>query len=86
MSYVVSIPKPVEKQLDRLPDEVRERLVERILLLAEEPRPFGVKKLKGSDAEYRIRVGEYRVRYTIDDSAQSIVILSCRHRKDSYRN
>lgn len=61
--YQILLPKPVEKQLDRLPVEVRDRLVQRISTLAEEPRPRGSVELKGKSEEYRIRVGAYRVRY-----------------------
>ncbi|MBW4583002.1 MAG: type II toxin-antitoxin system RelE/ParE family toxin [Tildeniella nuda ZEHNDER 1965/U140] len=86
MSYTVVIPKPVQKQLDNLSNEVRESMVEKISLLVENPRPSGVKKLKGFDHEYRIRVGDYRVRYEIDDQESLVVILNCRHRKDAYRN
>ncbi len=67
MRYAVIIPRPTQKQIDKLPTEMRAVIVERITFLGEEPRPFGVVKLKGSDSEYRIRIGDYRVRYEIDD-------------------
>jgi mRNA interferase RelE/StbE len=66
MKLTVVISKSVQKQIDDLPNDVRERVVEKIQNLADEPRPDGVVKLKGSDNEYRIRVGDYRVRYEID--------------------
>jgi mRNA interferase RelE/StbE len=62
MSYQVVIPKPVQKQLDELPDSVRGRLVKRILGLKEVPRPRGCVKLRGYENEYRIRIGDYRLR------------------------
>ncbi|MFB2968749.1 type II toxin-antitoxin system RelE/ParE family toxin [Aerosakkonema sp. BLCC-F183] len=85
MSYTVLIPKPVQKQLDDLPEDVRSRIAEKILSLAEEPRPVGIKKLKGLENEYRVRVGEYRIRYEIDDETSTVVILHCKHRRDIYR-
>ncbi len=85
MSYAVLIPKPVQKQLDDLPEDVRSRIVEKILSLAEQPRPLGVKKLKGFEKEYRVRVGEYRIRYEINDETSTVVVLHCKHRKDIYR-
>lgn len=85
MSYVVLIPKPVQKQLDNLPEDVCSRIVEKILSLAEEPRPSGVKKLKGFENEYRVRVGDYRVRYEVNDETSIIVVLHCKHRRDIYR-
>jgi len=85
MSYAVLIPKPVQKQLDDLPEDVRSRIVEKILSLEEQPRPLGVKKLKGFEKEYRVRVGEYRIRYEINDETSTVVVLHCKHRKDIYR-
>ncbi|NCR10220.1 type II toxin-antitoxin system RelE family toxin [Microcystis aeruginosa] len=85
MNYEVIIPKPVQKQLKSFPDDVQTRLNEKILLLTDEPRPSGVKKLKGYANEYRLRVGDYRVRYEIDDQGSVVIILSCRHRKDAYK-
>jgi mRNA interferase RelE/StbE len=53
--------------------------------LETEPRPSGVVKLKNSENEYRLRVGDYRVRYEIDDAKQTILILQCKHRREVYR-
>ncbi|OUL37178.1 addiction module antitoxin [Nostoc sp. T09] len=85
MSYTVIISKSVQKQIDNLPNDVIERVIEKIQNLASEPRPDGIFKLKGSDNEYRIRIGDYRVRYEIDDESQLVQILQCKHRKDIYR-
>jgi mRNA interferase RelE/StbE len=86
MSYQVIISKPVQKQLNKFPADTRKLISERILLLAEDPPPSGVKKLKGLDNEYRIRIGDYRVRYEVDDKALIVVVLHCKNRKDAYRN
>jgi mRNA interferase RelE/StbE len=72
MSYTVVISKSVQKHIDDLPNDVRERVLEKIQNLADEPRPDGSVKLKGYDNEYRIRVGDYRVRYEIDDETQLV--------------
>ena len=85
MSYAIIISKSVQKQIDNLPNDVIERVIEKIQNLASEPRPDGIVKLKGSDNEYRIRIGDYRVRYEIDDQSQLVQILQCKHRKDVYR-
>ncbi len=85
MSYQVIVPKPVQKQLDSLPASVRQRVVERILALKENARPFGSVKLTGYENEYRIRVGDYRVRYQVSDQEALIILLHCKHRKDVYR-
>jgi len=68
-----------------LPNDVCDRIAEKIEQLAEDPRPDGVVKMKGSDHEYRIRIGDYRVRYEIDDKELIILLLQCKHRKDVYR-
>ena len=85
MSYAIVISKSVQKQIDNLPNDLVERVIEKIQNLASEPRPDGIVKLKGSDNEYRIRIGDYRVRYEIDDESQLVQILQCKHRKDVYR-
>lgn len=86
MTYTVIVPKPVQKQLDNLPDDVRNRVIDRLALLAENPRPQAVIKLKGYDNEYRIRIGDYRVRYEIRDRESVVLLLHCKHRKDVYRD
>ncbi len=85
MSYSIVISKSVQKQINDLPSQIRNRIIEKIQSLAQEPRPSGVVKLKGSGKEYRIRIGDYRVRYEIKDSSQIIRLLQCKHRRDVYR-
>jgi mRNA interferase RelE/StbE len=77
MTYQVIVPKPVQKQLDSLPDSVRDRTVKRIMALKENPRPRGCVKLKGYENEYRIRIGNYRVRYEVRDQGDSFAFGSC---------
>lgn len=84
MSYRVIIPKNVQKQLDNLPKQTRSRLLAEIRLLSNNPRPNGVKKLKGYEKTYRIRVGNYRVIYQIEDREMVILVLSSVHRKEAY--
>lgn len=84
MSYRVIIPKPVQKQLRELPPKVRSRLLAEIKLLADNPRPDGVKKLKGYEALYRIRVGSYRVIYEIEDDKMLVLVVSAVHRQSAY--
>jgi mRNA interferase RelE/StbE len=85
MKFTLLISKAVQKQIDDLPNDVKERVIEKIQHLADEPRPDGVVKLKGSEREYRIRVSDYRVRYEVDDENQVVRLLQCKHRKDIYR-
>jgi len=85
MSYTVIIPKPVQKQLDNLPEDIRQRITAKIFSLTIEPRPVGVKKLKGFDNEYRVRLGDYRVRYDVNDQILTVLVLHCKHRRNIYR-
>ena len=85
MSYQVLVPRPVQKQLDALPESFRRRILERIASLKKNPRPSGCVKLKGYDREYRVRVGDYRVRYEVLDEHSIVLLLHCRDRKDVYR-
>jgi mRNA interferase RelE/StbE len=85
MTYTIVISKSVQKQIKDLPSHIRERIIEKIKTLTNDPRPDGVVKLKNSDREYRVRVGNYRIRYEINDADLTIKLLQCKHRKDVYR-
>ena len=82
MTYKIIITKSIQKQLDNLPSNIQDRVYEKISQLAEEPRPDGVAKLKGYDNEYRIRIGDYRLVYEIQDEKLIVLILQCKHRRD----
>jgi len=84
MKYQVILPKSVQKELDRLPDDVARRIVVRLTGLETNPRPADVKKLKGRDA-WRIRVGDYRVIYEIHDRVLQIIVITVGHRREIYR-
>lgn len=86
MSYQVIIPRPVQKQLDDLPRNVRDRVIKAIVALKNHPRPRGSVKLRGYENEYRIRVGDYRIRYEVRDRESLVILLHCKHRKDIYRD
>jgi mRNA interferase RelE/StbE len=84
VTYRLSIPRSVNKRMERLPDQVYERVDGAILSLAEDPRPPGCVRLKGRE-EWRIRVGDYRIVYGIDDEQRVVEILNVAHRRDVYR-
>jgi mRNA interferase RelE/StbE len=86
MSYRIIISKSVQKQIEALPGEMCDRVAEKLQQLTEEPRPSGVVKLKGAGNEYRIRVGDYRIRYEINDQDRAVRLLQCKHRRDVYRD
>ncbi len=84
MKYTVLIERYAQKQIMKLDKKVIPVIKAAIADLADNPRPYGYKKLKGEDA-YRIRVGDYRVIYEIDDGKIIITVVSVGHRKDIYK-
>jgi len=85
VAYRIVIGRSAEKEIRKLPSSVLKRVVNAISQLSETPRPEGCKKLKGSDEElWRIRIGDYRVLYFIEDEIQLVDIQRVRHRKDVY--
>jgi mRNA interferase RelE/StbE len=82
--YSVEIISKAEKEFIKLPEPVKAKIRKQILLLEDNPRPFGHKKLKETEY-YRIRSGDYRVVYSIDDKTKIIKVLSIANRKDVYR-
>ena len=83
-NYSVVIKSSAQKELDVLEDPVFSRIDRRILALAENPRPAGCKKLKGYKDQWRIRIGDWRVVYVIDDSAERLSITRVAHRREVY--
>jgi mRNA interferase RelE/StbE len=81
--YQVNLKKSVIKDLEKLPDIVLKRVQKTILALSDNPRPEGCKKLKGRD-DYRVRVGDYRILYFIDDEIVTIEVVRLQHRKEVY--
>jgi mRNA interferase RelE/StbE len=84
MKYEVSILRRAQKELASLPLEAYNQIKDAILSLADEPRPVGCKKLTARQG-WRMRAGDYRILYEIDDSQQTILILHIGHRRDVYR-
>ncbi len=83
-TYSVRIKRSAEKEISALPLAVRRRVVDRIAVLADDPRPPGCRKLSGRDA-YRIRQGAYRIVYTVDDGEVVVEVVRVAHRSDVYR-
>jgi mRNA interferase RelE/StbE len=82
--YEVRLKRSAEKELDALPPRTRARITKRLLNLETNPRPHGVEKLQGQEA-YRIRVGDYRVLFTVDDATKIVIVYAVGHRRDVYR-
>jgi mRNA interferase RelE/StbE len=84
MTYAIAILRRAQRELQRLPHENYERVREAIRALAQNPRPPGCLALTGR-AGWRIRVGNYRVIYEINDMQHTVTILHVGHRRDVYR-
>jgi len=84
MTYAVSVLRRVQRELENLPPDVYGRIARALRSLAEDPRPPGCQKLGRRDG-WRIRVGNYRVLYDIDDAAHAVMIVHVGHRRDVYR-
>lgn len=84
-SYQIEIKSSASRELEKLDRQMVARVVDAIQGLADNPYPQGVRKLAGFDRTYRVRVGDYRVLYTIHEKKLVIEIIRIAHRKDVYR-
>jgi mRNA interferase RelE/StbE len=85
-SYRVLIKASAAKEIEAVDQRKdRQRIVAAIRLLADNPRPAGCEKLAGEDDRYRIRVGRYRVIYSVGDGELLVIVIRVGHRKDVYR-
>ncbi len=82
--YKISVTNRAEKDLKRLERSTKNRLVTSISSLAEEPRPAGCRKIQSEEGVWRIRVGDWRIGYFIDDAKLEITIIRIAHRKEFY--
>ena len=83
--YCVFLERAAEKDLGRLSARLHERVIAAIQELSRNPRPPGCPKLAGTDNDWRIRVGDYRVIYEIDDALREVHVNRVRHRREVYR-
>ncbi len=83
-SYRVFIKPSAAKEIEALPTKDRRRVVTRIRRLGVEPRPSGTEKLSGGE-KYRLRQGDYRILYLIDDADRAVIVVKVGHRREVYR-
>jgi len=84
MPYTVKLKRSAEKELDNLPTKIHDKVINILLSLKENPFPRNSKKLRGREG-YRIRVGDYRILYLVDDLDKNIEVISVAHRREVYR-
>jgi mRNA interferase RelE/StbE len=83
--YRVALKSSAEKEFFRLPGTVSDRIFPKIKALGTAPRPNGCKKLVGGRNLWRIRIGDYRVVYTIDDESRKVEVTRIAHRREIYQ-
>lgn len=82
--YSISIKPSALKEFEAIPTKVIRQITRRIQFLSENPRPQGSEKLSGKE-QYRIRQGDYRIVYSIDDKAKIVDVVKIGHRREVYR-
>lgn len=82
--YKIIIERKAAKEIENFPNDIIQRITDAIKNLKLNPRPHGSKKLKG-EVGWRVRIGDYRILYTIVDSQKLIMIYRVKHRKEAYR-
>jgi len=83
--YEVYLERAAERDLKALPIQNFQPIISRVKTLTDNPRPTGCRKIAGSRNAWRIRVGNYRVVYEIDDRAKVVRVMRVRHRREVYR-
>jgi mRNA interferase RelE/StbE len=85
-SYKILIKKSAAKELEAIAGKKdRERITQRILALADNPRPVGVEELSGTSEKYRIRQGDFRILSEVQDEGLVVYVVRVAHRKEAYR-
>ncbi len=84
-AYEIYLERAAERDLKQLSARNFQRIIPHIKTLAENPRPVGCRKISGSRNDWRIRVGNYRVIYEIDDGERTVRVMRIRHRREAYR-
>ena len=83
--YAITFARSARRELENMERPLARRILAKIEEFVAEPRPVGCRKLKGSNNLWRLRVGDYRIVYTVDDSQGLVDIVAVRHRSQVYR-
>jgi mRNA interferase RelE/StbE len=83
--YTIELTASAEKEMAKLTRDMHRRVVEKVLQLEDSPRPAGAKHLEVPFEGYRIRIGDWRVLYCVDDTKQLVTVYAVRHRREVYR-
>jgi mRNA interferase RelE/StbE len=83
-TYAVIIVRSAQKEIKALDQAIRARILQALHSLSSDPRPSGCRKLVGAQNRWRVRVGDYRIIYEINDAGSSLNIIAVRHRSKAY--
>ena len=83
--FKIYLERSAEKSFNDLPQDIVKRIISHIKSLKDNPKPTGCRKIVGTERDYRIRIGDYRVIYEIDEANKRINIMAVGHRKDIYQ-
>lgn len=85
LEYAITFARSARKEMEGLPPRTAARILSAVEGLATNPRPEGCRKLQGSADLWRIRIGDYRVVYSVRDRTRVVDVVTVRHRRDAYR-
>ena len=86
MAYEVRLKASAAGAVEKLPPAIRRRVIAKAETLADDPRPPDAKKLKGSEDTYRVRAGDYRIIYRVEDDCLVVLVIRVGHRREVYRD
>jgi mRNA interferase RelE/StbE len=86
MPYELYVERHAEKDLNKLPPQLFSQITAKIKELVSNPHPQGSIKIKGSQKDWRLRIGDYRVLYEINNTTKTITIMRVKHRREVYRD
>lgn len=85
MKYKIKLSRTAEKDLEKLPQNILKQIDKALIKLSSNPRPQNAKKLKGLDNLYRLRVGDYRIVYIVEDNILIVLLVRVLHRNEVYK-
>lgn len=85
MAYTILLRPAAERDRRNLPPDLSPRITEAMVRLEDDPRPSGAVKLSGHQKRWRVRVGDYRILYEVDDAARQVLVFRIAHRREAYR-
>ncbi len=83
--YAITFARSARREMEKIDHPMARRVLAEIEKLSEEPRPAGCQKLRGGNSLWRLRVGDYRIVYSVDDRSELVDVVAVGHRREVYR-